>query len=90
MPNTLIAEATAAARAELGADFRPQYRQLEPFVQDAIGAIKTHAQCIVEHMAVAFDQVDAQGQSKLVTGTEHLETAVMWIVKGLSSGVNNG
>lgn len=40
--------------------------------------IQHHAQMMVDHIALAYCQVDYAGQSNLVTAVENLETAMLY------------
>lgn len=66
---------------------RKNHRELTQKQQNEIEIVKSAAQLIVDRTAVMYGDLCEEGQAKLATGTMHLETAVMWLVKGMSAEV---
>jgi len=67
--------------------FRAKHRDLTRLQQNEIELVKAHAQTIIDRVASAYPDMSEDGKAKLATGTMHLETAVMWLVKGMSAEI---
>lgn len=67
--------------------FRRNNNELTQLQRNEIELVKAHAQVIVDRIAFIYKDLPDEGKAKLATGTMHLETAVMWIVKGMSAEV---
>lgn len=71
-----------------GADFfRSQHNELTQLQANEIALVKAHAQQIIDRVSCCYADMSEEGQAKICTGTMHLETAIMWLVKGLSAEV---
>lgn len=51
-----------------------------------IRSVKGHAQAIVNEATTAHQFADEDAKRQLQIGTEHLETAIMWLTKGFAGG----
>lgn len=65
--------------------FRSEHRELSHWQADRVQFVKKAAQLVIDDIARAYPHINQEGQAQLCTGTMFLETAIMWITKGLSA-----
>lgn len=68
--------------------FRRNYAELNENERARIERVKIHAQAIVDIVTGANADLSGEGSYKVCEGITHLETAVMWLVKGLTAKRN--
>lgn len=70
-----------SARAELGADFETVHDD-HPNA-GLMRTIQHHMQMVVDHTAIGYHNLSFKDQAKLVTATQYLETAFLYLNKGM-------